>query len=109
MIPSVLGIKTALIAGAVALVVGFGAGVKVRGAFCDAAAGKAQARHDKRQLDAHDAATSADAALVPVQETELSKLESQAHEVRNQIARRECLGVDDVDRLRSLWPGAGQR
>lgn len=98
------GLKAFLIGGVAALVIGFGAGVKVRDAFCDAAEQKAKVRLLERQISARTAAEDSEAALVPEQKKDLTELEDRTNDLRSKISPGECFSANDVDWLRNnVW------
>lgn len=97
-------IQTYIIGALVAVAIGFGAGWKTRDAFCDAAEAKAQVAQLQRQINARDAAERANNELADKQAAEISDLERQADDLRGKISAGECFSVDDVSRLRGLWP-----
>jgi hypothetical protein len=99
-----LMLKIVAVGGVVALVVGFGAGYKVRDAFCDAGEAKAQVLHLQRQLLASKEAEAANTKLILEQDEALLKLENDINEMRGKISVGECFTDGDVDRLRRLWP-----
>lgn len=106
-IQNLLGLATVwkgyVFAGAVALAIGAASGWATRDYLCDAAAAHARARAAERKLAAITAATEGDVEKVIADLAELAQLKEKADAIEAGTAVRECLGADDVTRLRSLW------
>lgn len=98
-----LNLKSITIAVAVALVVGFGGGWKVRDAFCDAAAAKLEIANLQKKIDARDAAATQDQINAGKDAADRAALEGAIRDLESKISAGVCLGADDADRLRSLW------
>ena len=101
MFGSLLGLKGIAIASAVSLAVGFGAGVWVRDAFCDAAAADAQVRALARQLEAAQVAGFEDSKRASAAAADAANLEARIHALQGTDS--VCLPAADADRLRDLW------
>lgn len=108
MLPSVSSLKTAAIASAVALAIGFSSGVWVRDAFCDAAAAKRdlatanaairtlQSRIDAAQKAsaAHDQRAAADAVIDQTNQEAVDATPGDSHACLDRDAARRVRGID---------------
>jgi hypothetical protein len=102
---NIFNLKGILIGTGLALVVGFGSGVWVRDAFCDAAALRLEVDSLKLTIAAGDAAREQDEVKVRESAVQIEQLESAIRDAQDKIARSDgqCLSADDTDSLRTLW------
>lgn len=101
----IFNLKGMAIAAGVSLAVGFGSGVWVRGAFCDAAAAKQEVANLKKLLTAATAASENDAKAVAENAGKVEELEKAIRDAMEKVARSDgqCLDGAAADGVRGLW------
>lgn len=109
-LPGAFGLKAIAIAVGIALLSGFGSGVWVRDAFCDAASLRVEAAQLKgeianlnKQIKARDEASEKDAARAALDSAEIATLNKRIADATPRVGAGECFNTRDTDSLRSLW------
>lgn len=96
-------LKAIAISALVAGVVGFGSGVWVRDAFCDAAAANAKVKALETQLEAAQSASKIDQENAAAAQEEQQKLEGAIRELESKLGGGQCIDDRASDGVRGLW------